>query len=1105
MEYDAIHQDDRDEQFDDYHSTSSSPDPHLASPSPAPLSLLSGTRNHENASGTGTFGELLNSITSRTTRSSTSYDMVEPDDYGDPKDSPAPSLSLSKHSAGSPTQAFVTLNIARPDPRRPQSNSVAAATATAAEETTNFTTPRSIPPKPILRSASGRNVALRHPIPDLQVLQGAYTGNIELLERTAERLSMTSSIDDAIRELHLEQKRIDSRRSSLLSSPEMESVTRQMSNASSIVETNNLARSGGYSPAGFMMSPKGSFSTSGRGRSASKSSRFGSRPEPELEGRPLDSFVNSSAMSPRSASIAEQEEDTTTLTKPVVDLLDSNLDLDLRMPERTDGQEKERPTTSASTNTFDQAEKAFADFDGEYVPQQRSASGKESNIGLNSNRRISSGDPLSVDNLQTRASSGDFLSAAGSDSNNSRRVSSGGRTSMARPQSYADPQTGQQMVYYPAPVPMMLNLPQKLSKMPSSMARNQRRSQVLSSLPPVARQSAIWLPDVLEIEDEPDLAEDDGAQQMEYVAQHQRSTMGGRRLAQDVQHLPPQLRASAFFDVPGPNQTVQLKDQSAVATLDSILDASAYAPVSAFTDHEFAGHLGSEVYGKSNMRNSRSSTNLLADEKSKKRTSSFNILRGRRASSSELLESEEEKRRNTIADIRNGKILREDDEDDDAEARALRGYEEASGDEAADGEEEEYCGAPTTLLAELQIRKQQQKHRTRPLVSAYPNGMHSTLLEHDAVAQVEKNTRKQKRVNLAWEDPAVVEAEDPMTDDEDVPLALLYAKKSRVQEPNRPMGLMERREMEDNEPLSRRRDRLLGRPPATNMNRASTMVNLQSGVSHDEEGETLAQRVRRLKDQETNGTALPPTRAVSGDFASEMMSEFGGDLSDPKGKGKEPLSATAPEEEETLGQRRKRLQAEKEARAKEVGESLQRPALQQRRSMADLLAAHPAASSNRVPSYSRPPSGLLGMFEHEKATAQKRSSSMLNLDQSRLPGHQANVGGLRAGMYNDGQGGIIPSQKPQPQRIPSGYNMYNAGAFQQFPQPSLGYGHNGFGVNNQMMMPFTNPYMMGANGMGMQMSYTMPHLAMGMMGVGTEPLNQGQIDMVERWRQSVMQ
>jgi hypothetical protein len=743
-------------------------------------------------------------------------------------------------------------------------------------------------------------------------------------------------------------------------------------------------------------------------------------------------------------------------------------------------EEVHRPTTSASTNTYEQ-EKMFADFDGIHAePQQRTVSGNESN---NSN-------------------------------NTERRTSSGNRLSMTKPQSYADPTTGQQMVYYPAPVPMMLNLPQKLSKNPSSMARNKRRSQVLSSIPPAARQSAVWLPDVLEAEDEPELAEDDAAQQQEYIPQHQRASMGGRRLTQDLSHMPAQLRANAYFELPGVNQTVELKEQSAVATLDSILDASAHAPVSAFTDHAFAGRLGAEVYGRPAMRHSRTNTQLL-DPPSKKRTSSFNLLlRGRRASSSDVLDSDKETRRATMSGLVESKIrspIEDDDEDGEGDTAPLQQseLEKGEGDEESDEgqrDDEIYQGPPTTLLAELQLRKQQQKQRTRPLFQAFPNGMHSTLLEMDAVAQVEQKSRKQKRINLAWEDPSVQHPEDEMGDDEDVPLAMLYAKKE-VRDPTRPMGLMERRDMEDNEPLSRRRDRLQGRPPVP---RASTMMHISSPMPAEEEEETLAERVRRLKEQNNAETGLPTARPVSGDFASEMMSQFGGDLlhmKDPKGKGKETSTSPGPEEE-TLGQRRKRLQAEREARAKEVNAATgdappQQPEINKRRSMADILQAHPSAGASRVISYQKPVGGLLGL--HEKQSAQ-RSSTMLDFNTSGLGnGHRANSGGFKSGLYNDGQGGIIPPAQP----LQNSFNTYGNNA--PFPQPSLGFTGNPNAVfGNQMM--FANPYAVAYPGMQVPMGYmpNMNGMNMGMnmnmgMGMGMQPLNQGQIDMVERWRQSVMQ
>jgi len=308
--------------------------------------------------------------------------------------------------------------------------------------------------------------------------------------------------------------------------------------------------------------------------------------------------------------------------------------------------------------------------------------------------------------------------------------------------------------------------------------------------------------------------------------------------------------------------------------------------------------------------------------------------------------------------------------------------------------------------------------------------------------------------------------------------------------------------MEDNEPLSRRRDRLQGRPP---MPRASTMMHISSPIPAEEEDETLAERVRRLKEQANVEPRLPSARPVSGDFASEMMSQFGGDLldiKDFKGKGKEVPASPGPEEEETLGQRRKRLQAEREARAKEVASGApadsppQRLEINNRRSMADILQAHPAAGASRLVSYQKPVGGLLGL--HEKHSAQ-RSSTMLDFNTSGLGnGHRATSGGFKSGLYNDGQGGIVP---PAPQHQQNAFNMYGNTA--PFPQPSLGFAGNG----NAM---FTNPYAMAYPGMQMQVPMGYPNVGMGMnmgmgMGMGMQPLNQGQIDMVERWRQSIMQ
>ncbi|PBP19130.1 hypothetical protein BUE80_DR010065 [Diplocarpon rosae] len=995
------------------------------------------------------------------------------------------------------------------------------------------------PPISIVRVASGRSVTLQHPTPtpDRQRLQGTFTGNIEQLEKTAERLSMTSSIDNAIRELLDQQKRSDSRRSSLLSSQGMQAISPQVSNASSIVEVNSAARSGGYSPAGFMMSPKGSLTTGTRARSASKSSRFGSRPEPDLEGRPLDSFVNMSfsnfsmtSPDPNGrGSIADQDENSNTLTRPVVDIAGD--EMDHIAPAKREG-ENDRPSTSAS-NTMEQAE-IWQDFDGIHTELNPEAELMSEDFNRGSTTLVPPQRMVNLEgtaqNSQRRVSQqgsihGSIHSSVYSDDNAQRRVSVGNRLSsatMARPQSYADPTTGQEMVYYPAPVPMMLNLPQKLSKAPSSTVRNKKRSQVLSSIPAAARQSAIWLSDVLENEEDREQAADAAFEGQEYMAQHQRASMGGRRLTQDLLHMPAQLRASTFFELPGPNQVVELKDQSAVATLDSILDASAHAPVSAFTDHAFAGALGAEVYGRTHIRAARSTSQLM--EMQKKRTSSFNILRGKRATVSDI--DTQGMRAPTMDGAIEDAIKTPMDEEEDGDKAIVTTplnhsdagdhSRRASGDFAPDGEakdgaeesedegqrdEEIYHGPPTTLLAELQIRKQQQKLRTRPLAKAFPNGMHSTLLEMDAVAQVEQKARKQKRINLAWEDPSIQAQENAEGSDEDVPLAILYAKKSR--DMSRPMGLMERRDMEDNEPLSQRRNRLQGRPLVAP--RAATMMNLPGPTPSDDD-ETLADRVRRLKESGNEG-ALPAARPVSGDFASEMMGQFGGDAlsSKDKGKGKEIPTSPTPDEEETLGQRRKRLQAEREARAKGVDASgethLQRPDMRKRRSMADILQAHPTTGADRVATYQKPVGGLLGM--HEKSTA-RRSSTMLNLS-SPNPAPQMQTQRLSSGIF----------RAPPPQQFPQSYqhfqqqqqvpynmnmnmNMYNPNPL--FPQPTLGFNQAPTGFGTQIMNPYANPYATQMR-MPLPMGFN-PNLT---MGPGMAPLNQGQLDMVERWRQQVMQ
>lgn len=744
-----------------------------------------------------------------------------------------------------------------------------------------------------------------------------------------------------------------------------------------------------------------------------------------------------------------------------------------------------------------------------------------------------------------------------------------------QPTSYLDHETGQEMLYYPARVPAMLSLPPKLSKKPKAAARNQRQSQILKTMPEISRKSgSAWLPDPLaenrdnsflkplsldmdgslatptsqpgpeqdspitpipeeaalptpnhgppeiEVTPTPGNAAVDDDEVQPAVPRPLKNTASDveirkSRLSKYDSNLPPQLRASVFFDMPSTTTKLEVKDGSAMATLDHLLDTSTHAPVSAFTDHMIAGKLGHEVYGaekrQSTMPKPQSQPDSSIEPEPKKRVSMFHRL----TKSKDLDQNERKETEHA------------DPADDEALPPGAVGYatlspdsdelEDKSNDgKGSDGEEnEEYHGPPTTLLAELHIRKQQQKNRTRPINQTFPNGMHSTLLELDAVAEAQRKTRKGRRVNLAWEDPDPIAA-DAGSDDEDVPLGLLHAAKAAgtndfiaaTAELNRPLGLMERREMEENEPLSQRRARLQGHDaghrgrslvlnPATRMsaNRLSAMPSLANLPVHtrapsgggeqedeeEEEGETLGERMRRLKREEEE--SLPKARPVSGAFSSELLSQFG-DLEEKKEEEKkEEGEANDGEEEETLGQRRRRLQAEREAAGL-------RPVAHQpsasfssshgkRLSMAGILAAHP-----------------------KRDTAQPQ------------PENERNKAVFGNGRFNDGTGGAGKRVSSRGMDVDwnkssvvlgngmiqqAGVNSMNGGAYNAAAGHAAGY--NAVGGAPPYRGPAQGRYPQQAPvGMPQQMQ---GHMPMG-MGMGVPP-NQGQSDSIERWRRSVMQ
>lgn len=810
------------------------------------------------------------------------------------------------------------------------------------------------------RTVSREGSVLRHPTPDLQSIQGAYVGNIERLEQSAERLSLSSDIGEELRKMRLEQRRSQSRRSSILDAHNEEREAdiplhrnfsyEYASHASnSIVGTNTVARNGGFSPTAYYASPRSSIRSgswshqnSVKERSLSYGQRLRQVSEPEQEGKPLDSPLSNQLMplaphpeSPPKALrvINDTQYHLNSVKIPHMQYNEPDMAVDGQQPR-------------ASSDTYRQAAGLFPDFDGVHIAPH-------------------SDSLLDPDETTTR------------------RVSS--QPVPIRPVSYMQPTPGEDMVYYPAPVPMMLNLPQRLSKLPAASHRGKQRSELLHNLPLEARKSSVWLPDVLESAngDVPPRSEE----QAMHAKERQRRTMA---------EMPPQLRATMFFDYPSTRQDVEVKGNSAVATLDSILDASAFAPVSAFTDHPIAGRVGAEVYGKAPVQSRASAVPAEVRELGQRR-STISLLT-KRKSSSNLLE-DTKKRNSSLMSLgghfgkRKSSVQKFEDAQEyhEVDAAGLHGedapmqhsHEELNGladeengfhdarEEMLDGEHQfgepeevgEYNGAPTTLLAELQLRKLQQKQRGRTAATAFPNGMHSTLLQLDAVAQVEKQSRRQKHTKLAWEDPEAHNLGPGNQDDEDVPLGLLFPgrkmepnDKSRLFDEDRPLGLIARRTMEDNEPLSHRRARLRGEEPVPRIlnpdepdNMPPHFLDKKAQPENDDEDETLAQRIRRLK-----ATSIPvQSRAVSGDFASEVMSQFGG-LPRAEQPSKDEVSASrvateTPGPDETLGQRRKRLQREADKSRNvsgESNESVARPAVTTRHSLASILSAHPAASAS---------------------------------------------------------------------------------------------------------------------------------------------------------------
>ena len=1041
--------------------------------------------------------------------------------------------------------------------------------------------------------------------------------------------------------------------------------SRASSHAQSVVEANSTARWGGYSPNAFVTSPVGSVRSHGSwamNRKPSVSSKLSQMVEPIQEGRPLDSPLAPSLRSPMSIpSISRQVSHASVssfgarydkISAQIHEQLDDvpptpphNGDfagLDFTGQGAQEGEEQRAgtvtpPTRPRSNDTFDEAELAFKDFDGvHYLPETEEIV-KLDEEG-NEVRRISA-----------RTSSGTLSTEAATLL----------RQPNSRPMSFAMPPPAENTTYYPAPVPRMLNLPKRLSQMPSANVYARGRNQVLNDLPPGTRMSVPWLAQ----SDVGAYGSERRSGSGEQPDDHPRPALNQRMSMANMQNLPPQLRASVFFEQQGVPQDIEIQNRSAVATLEDILNASATAPVSAFIDHPYAGDVRKTNFAAERPTTRHSTATLIAQASNPeteaknirrrttslggllKRTSSADQLgdmlkrpgsrssmsildfngggkklqkRKSRASMLDMQQEEEEDVARTPgaeADLSGGLVAQAENASPIEERRpanlsrpatAMSGarvlteneqieadFREQEADEGAEDDEEHEASfvQPATLLAELQVRKAQLRSRNRTAATAFPGGMHSTLLQMDAVEEITTRKRRQQRVALAWEDPMMRQAEEERGDtDDDVPLGVLYPSKNGLinrklgdeRDWDRPLGLMEKRELENNEPLSSRRNRLRGGPalprntgPSAGrapvpLNSRPSQMNMVADAAAEpaaeeeepDDGETLGQRLKRLRTKDALDNAIgnldvPPKegeRPVS-TWSDDVLSKFDG--LDPAGKANasdpnitppaapQPAPPTQEElENETLGQRRARLQREREAAAAAgmAPEATARPPIRQTSSMADLLSANPSGAARRLTKDHQPARGTL-LHTSEQERAKNRASILQTNMRSSSYAHAPPADQRRPYTSRTASGFGLLQQHPQQQQgmMPAaGFAGYNAmgmptststpmfaGANSYFPSPTAAFQQPGMPMNMMMqgypqqMQTQHNPY----QAYGQQMAYGMPmnmNMNMGMnmpmntgmgMGMGGMPMAAGggyeegispqQRDNIDRWRMSV--
>lgn len=402
------------------------------------------------------------------------------------------------------------------------------------------------------------------------------------------------------------------------------------------------------------------------------------------------------------------------------------------------------------------------------------------------------------------------------------------------------------MVYYPAPIPTALNLPPRLSE--NAAGENQNPAHKLS--------------------------------------------------------------VPGLSERPATAREIETALSSPVETLDRILDDSTHAPVPAFAGRFYSNP---EVYG--NLSYGKSSQDI--SEQKKKRSSGMFRFYKRSASPDNQLDpayrpgllpvSEAQAAQEHESEGLQGATTGEHEEEEEEEKEDFNDVVDHTEDDLRD-----YTGPPNSLVAELEERKDELKHRTRTANTA---GMRSTLLQLDAVAQRQSENRRQRPVTM-MANPSMPNIEDI---EDEMPLGFMFPEKPHIPADNPPLGLLDKRQFEEDEPLSKRRARLQEQqdaalapepdlapePVGRSQELPSTIYlpGIDDPINSDNEEETLAQRIKRLKDKNRNSVA------AGSDFTTEVLAE----IDQPKGN-KQDDSDSDFEAGETLAQLRSRLQQDQDTK-----------------------------------------------------------------------------------------------------------------------------------------------------------------------------------------------